>query len=609
MFAINPDRCGWKSTSEIVRGLQQSQSGDGPSEIQVIPAPELDPLAPRLKLALPQIFPDKRLASGYFTNGARLKQVSQAAYEAVTRATQTRIRNSAAHQLPHVHVDLTGEQPTVPLTINAEKDLVYLHHPVSGPGVWGAMRRIHRRWPVPGDDEDDDEVSLRIASNPDQSKNIQHILLPFHADEYRRICVGCHKLEHHYEQMRHLARNRVRDRDDRARGAGRWAGRPGVKPACKMCRRVQQQLQASGEDADEAAVRERLLRERMLAMLPEVRLDCEAADYHLDVILAAYPAPGTENDDDDTVSICSADIDADDDFGWYNNSRELLVVDTIPFPKHGHSGAAVPAWYLDLPGPSVPSSGEESSLSPSHESTSLDEEPSPSEESSSQVEPSAPPSSPPSPPPTHFHPDSSNDTPTPKHLTHPQCTQSFILSLSAPQLPFYFKQAQSLHLVDYDLTLRPDITTLPSEGRRWYSGSGGVFVEVLDVADGRWVSERDVLDGDSGLEGGWADAVGDGEGEDVDGEGEGAEDLEEVEELEEGEIVEEKKKEKKELDPVGVVEYVRWLRAWWGDLLSAERNEGVARKIEVGVVAYLALDEAGRVSFEERARKRVWGGE
>ena len=47
--------------------------------------------------------------------------------------------------------------------------------------------------------------------------------------------------------------------------------------------------------------------------------------------------------------------------------------------------------------------------------------------------------------------------------------------------------------MDYDLTLRPDITELPTYGRRWLTGSPDTLsVEVVGPADGTWVSDDEV---------------------------------------------------------------------------------------------------------------------
>ena len=80
-------------------------------------------------------------------------------------------------------------------------------------------------------------------------------------------------------------------------------------------------------------------------MLHEVQRDCVAGDYRLDIVLSTV-----SHDDYDNVSNCSDDIGPDDDFAWYSNSRDFLVIDTIPDP---YPGDTLPPDYVEMPKDSV----------------------------------------------------------------------------------------------------------------------------------------------------------------------------------------------------------------------------------------------------------------
>ncbi|KAH6842457.1 hypothetical protein B0I37DRAFT_447929 [Chaetomium sp. MPI-CAGE-AT-0009] len=296
-------------------------------------------------------------------------------------------------------------------------------------------------------------------------------------------------------------------------------------------------MEVNNEHIDEAIVRERLLKERMLAMLPKVRRDCIAGGYRVDVVLSTPPTPaGAEDhdDDDDAVSICSEDIDPNDDFAWYINSRDFLVIDTIPYPERGMNGATLPSYYPEMLLVDFPTHPPPTPLN--------------NDNNTATGPPTIPTLTP-----EHFHPlDHPADPLAPKHGTHPRCNLTHIKTTFTTELPLYFPDALSLQLVDYDLTLRPEITELPAQGRRWLTGShNSLFVEVVDPADGTWVSDA---------------------------------------------------------EPVGAVEAAVWMRKAWAGLLRADAEErGVpAREVELVIVAYLVLDEEGKVSFEQRAEKMIW---
>lgn len=113
---------------------------------------------------------------------------------------------------------------------------------------------------------------------------------------------------------------------------------------CKTCNRVNEEMDIKGPSANGAEIRAHLLKERMLEMHPKVRRECCEADSDLDILFADRgPSPSCR--DDDVVSVCSVDIDRDSDFGYYNDSRDFLVVDSIPFPIHGDDGSDIQGSY------------------------------------------------------------------------------------------------------------------------------------------------------------------------------------------------------------------------------------------------------------------------
>jgi hypothetical protein len=67
--------------------------------------------------------------------------------------------------------------------------------------------------------------------------------------------------------------------------------------------------------------------------------------------------------------------------------------------------------------------------------------------------------------PAHFH-QGDTDCPFsiqgPKHGIHRQCNITQFTATISGDLPCYLPDVQSLYLVDYDLTLQPDITELPT---------------------------------------------------------------------------------------------------------------------------------------------------
>lgn len=253
-------------------------------------------------------------------------------------------------------------------------------------------------------------------------------------------------------------------------------------------------------------------------------------------------------DDDDTVSICSDDIDPDDDFAWYSNSREFIVIDTIPDPIFGD----IRSDYIEMPEDSVTGP-----LPPQY----------PLSNSTNSIKGSTTaPSTIPTFTRAHFYQGGPNypfGLQEPKHGIHRQCNITRFVSTISPNLPLYFPDVQSLYLVDYDLTLRPDITELPTQGRRWLTGSPDtLFVEVVDPADGTWVSDDEVRPA-------W----------------EAKQDFR-------------KRQQHGTPDQPSVAEYVTWLRQYSARFLP--------RKVEVGLVAYLVMDGEGKVSFERRPKRQIW---
>jgi hypothetical protein len=402
-----------------------------------------------------------------------------------------------------------------------EHDLVYLKQPITmgpyRPTVWDVIKTART------ERENSETLRPEIASQG-QTESIQHILLPYRSAKHRRLCLGCHyKLNVHWEQLRYVAYWRA------------WSRPRRPKRTCKMCHKVQQQIYLEGISADEAAIRKQLLRERMLAMVPDVQNLCTSLNYNLHEIL--YPVssvtaaeetdltfghdedgsdegnhslwrspstyPGhtdsdylpTINDDveaseteDDAVSICSND--AGDDFAWYNNTRRALIVETIPFPTDWGSGEEIPPEYIEVP--LTPATPGPSATRPEPSLTS--------ELPATTPAPARLPS---------LHPSNyrsflsiqslfhdSEDVPDDwsyywpegEHGSHPDCNRVQIHNRFANELPIFFPSLKSLFLFDRNVKLREGITDLPSEGRRWYSGNGrGVYIEVVNPEDDRWV--------------------------------------------------------------------------------------------------------------------------
>jgi hypothetical protein len=84
-----------------------------------------------------------------------------------------------------------------------------------------------------------------------------------------------------------------------------------------MCQQVEQQLQLGGISDNEVTIRQRLLRECMSALLPQMQSVCTATANDLDDALANACDYILDDDDDefaddDAASICS--YDAPDDF-------------------------------------------------------------------------------------------------------------------------------------------------------------------------------------------------------------------------------------------------------------------------------------------------------
>jgi hypothetical protein len=154
------------------------------------------------------------------------------------------------------------------MNMNPEHDLVYITQPSGVPDVWDRIA-FHRAGESP-------YAELKLV-HEGQTKSMQHILLAYNPEEYRRECAGCHTLSHHFKQLRETAYQRATTRAARA------------ERGCKMCRQVQQQLQHGGTSpAEEAAIRERLLRERMSARLLEVRRYCRDLGYSLGYALHRF---------------------------------------------------------------------------------------------------------------------------------------------------------------------------------------------------------------------------------------------------------------------------------------------------------------------------------
>ncbi|KAK3295096.1 uncharacterized protein B0H64DRAFT_464358 [Chaetomium fimeti] len=603
MYTANPHQ-GWDDSSKAVKDIQgQTIRQDAGRVLQELVAGHgylcgnnlVDSnhtptdLAPPFKISEPQAFGGNP-TSYYFTDTRRLKQVNQVACQ----TARSSARHPVMSQPPQIHRDLSGKLPTIPLHLNTKDDLVYLHNVMPG----GFEMSETRKW------LEDKETRASIT---DQTKNIQHIMFAFHGHSADRCCAGCDKLEIHNQQLGVLTRRRDHSRQERARRGDK------IKTACKMCSKVQEQMKASSEPVEEATIREGLLKDRMLAMLPEVQRECVAKNHRIDAIInydenratynmwsandgdgsqdhTIFPATDTEDDDeDDTVSICSADIDPDDHFGWYNNSRNFLVVETIPYPQWGVisdtiTGDTMPSDLVELLEP--PSTHKPPPPPRTTGNTATD--------AFNLPTPLAP---------EHFHPPDDRAKPSerePRHASHWQCRFNEVVTDIPPEVVTCFPDVVCVHIIDHDLTLRPDITELPAQGQRWLTGSQDtLFVEVVDPEDGSWVSEAALRRERR------AAARRNGEPEpDPDPEPQRVTDPgHAVWDWDREEIVE-KHPEDERPDPPGVLEYATWLKAALEKLFSGDEQKGVpARKVDVGIVAYVVLDSKGKVTYEGREKK------
>jgi hypothetical protein len=236
----------------------------------------------------------------------------------VSHAIKTAAQNTAAQSL-QVHVDLSGQKPTIPMKINPEQDIVYLRQPMAEPSVWSLIAE-HHYLEIEEESFDRDEDWPSELVHKGQTEIIQHVLLPYNPERHRRKCAGCHKLRYHVQELCDAADQRLRTGKRRARRG------------CTMCQQVEQQLQLRGISDNEVTIRQRLLRERMSALLPQMQSVCTATANDLDDALANACDYILDDDDDefaddDAASICS--YDGPDDFTWYNNSRQALVVEII----------------------------------------------------------------------------------------------------------------------------------------------------------------------------------------------------------------------------------------------------------------------------------------
>ena len=286
-----------------------------------------------VRFTLPQTSSDNYLGSRHHPSDVCAGLISQAAYAATNRAREGLV-------LVDIYQDLAGHYSKVSIPIRVDEDIVHLSGMYSN--IWSIIYRYyHEHYNQPPLDHDRDEEEQ-------VTKNIRRMLLTWKPGyEQSRDCVGCHKLSYHHMYLKELKLMRAQYQRDRLRRGFQ------PKPKCNMCSKIQQQMQLSRGSENEAQIRERLLKERMLAMQPEVQAQCAAANYNLDATLAmtsALAPTGPDDDDDDAVSICSVDIDFADEFAHYNNSRILLIIDSIPYPRNRNSGGGgqIPEHFVNF---------------------------------------------------------------------------------------------------------------------------------------------------------------------------------------------------------------------------------------------------------------------
>ncbi|KAK4140583.1 uncharacterized protein C8A04DRAFT_31919 [Dichotomopilus funicola] len=595
-----------------------------------------------VKITTPQVYRARWALSGYakaWTKPQNLGDEVDGVHKAVEQA-----RESGLSQIPGVFRDLVGEQSPVSLEINGERDVVYLSTPLKPPRVytptdgWGDTWRSLKREILSHEHRQNighNDPNSGIPYGPvEQLQHIHHLIIPFRSSEHYRSCCGCGKMTEHGRLLLYNSRERNERRAARASGRPHDAvpGTPNVK--CTMCRQVREQ-----PGPLTPATREALLANRRRDMQRQVYRFFLEKNLHLDGGEERIPI-GTQNEAryGDDVSVCSDDIAQDDAYGWYNNSRQKLLVDLRKFWDGGRD--KIPPQYVDMSG------GEEAGGAAG----------------GGGADPDNPPSMLPPLGPNNYHTDVEKlllQTPTPwnwvvpHHGTHPHCTITSVHSSMHRVLPMAFCGVETVYLFDFTLTLKPEITQLPSQGRRWYikprpkpgndgddagqSGSTpdldrGVFIEVLDedlvAYNSIWMFEDNIIISTSG-----DSEMGESDEERLrllpklefrlpldapaweppdgvpgyDGYVEAGDEDDDPE----GPLLEGMLSDLWPMfNPTSVVDYARFLREWWAREFADEAAEtgGTPRKIEVRLVAYLALDEDNKVDYERRKKAAtVWG--
>lgn len=662
----------WKRLAEYLQGCEPPlpalpEGADDDSESQQPSGPQS-----LVKITTPQLYRARRALSGHAEPPLKPQDVDDdGVYEAVEQ-----VRNSELRHIPGVFRDLVGIQSPVSLEINGKRDVVYLSTPLAPPqyyiasdGHGDTWRSLHREI-VSYSRRQNNDTNAGIHYGPvEQLQNIHSLIVPFCSDDHQLTCCGCLKLMEHGHMIKTVSRQRNERRATRAAGRPHDAvpGSPNVK--CTMCRQVREQLGYPQSDnppqqlPDERApaVREALLANRrhgvqreMYALFLQESLDKDGNK--LDGLIKMEKEVNYADD----VSVCSDDIPQDDEYGWYNNSRQKLMLDLRLFWEAGPD--KIDTDFIDL-------SGREEADGAARDSG---------------ADGNSPPSILPPLVPANYHNEVEEelleelnpfDHVIPRHGTHRDCTIICVHSSMHRVLPEAFRAVETVYLFDFTLTLKPEITQLPSQGRRWYikprtqpddgddddnggdddddsdncddagqfrSSPGldrGVFIEVMDedlLADNSiWMFEDNTTSNpehpgneesdkkpltalpkiifvDPSFpddEGGgnpvpaWVPPDGvpgyDGYVEAKDN------DDDPVGPLRSGLLSDAWPM----FNPVSVLEYARFLRAWWAREFAkgAAKMGGAPRRVEVRLVAYLALDGDNKVDYERRKEAASWG--
>jgi len=473
------------SRKEALAAHQENRS---PRNVFELPPPAGEPPTPvfaaacdeQIKLTLPQIQTDLLEASAYYARDLRLRLVDRNTGDTLDELKRLEdIKGkSASVDTWDIHVDPTSKHPTCSIDVDHDKDLVCLLRPLYGMG-FGALKRNTPLQDIIGG-ETVQQIFKRWVPHADKLK---YLAVVWDEDLYPADCDGCSRLQMHYKQLRKQARHRAQ-----LRSAREERGLP--KPACRMCTGVNEyvdQLLLPHVEAERKAiekeVRQEFIDQRLSTFRHEIDCACPVSGHagsYQDLLFTADRFGGfcdewgnmkecslkqtllpLEDVDDDTVSVCSNDAD-DDDFRFYNIS-----------------GQAVLTRHCSLP-------GDQRYLGPFYDEVEL---------KPSSFEPQA--GQDPKKVPWNEEDIDSDDTiPRVRHGDHPCCcitepANHWLINVFGFHSDLnrglsHFRSLKTFYMIDYSITLGPEVDEIPLDGRHWFDGLGGLYIEV-DPAAGHWV--------------------------------------------------------------------------------------------------------------------------